>query len=246
LRARQVTANRNLTILKAALNKLHKDRRLTIAPDRREAVRFRNVDAARPRFLESGEAVRLVNACEPAFRPLVQGALVTGARYGELARLRVGDYRSGKLQVCDSKSGKSRWISLSSDGRGFFDSLTAGRRADEIMFLKPARSRRGDGLKWGDWGENHQQEPMERACRAAGIEPLGFHQLRHTYASLALMSGMPMIVLARNLGHRDTRMVEHHYGHLLKTYEDQMIEAHAPKFGFVNETNVVSFPKLRS
>jgi integrase len=241
LRARKVTANRNLTILKAALNKLLKDRRLPIAPLWRDAARFSKVDAARPRFLESHEAVRLINACEPAFRSLVQAALVTGARYGELVRLRVGDYRNGKLQVRESKSGKSRWVALSSDGRALFDRLTAGRSTGEVMFLKPARSRAADGAKWRDWGENHQQEPMERACQAARIEPLGFHQLRHTYASLALMSGMPLIVLARNLGHRDARMVEHHYGHLLQSYEDQMIEAHAPRFGFTEAENVATF-----
>lgn len=82
---------------------------------------------------------------------------------------------------------------------------------------------------------------MSRACKGAGIEPLGFHQLRHTYASLSLMSGMPLIVLARNLGHKDTRMVEKHYGHLLPSYEDQMIETHAPKFGFGDSSNVVAF-----
>jgi integrase len=116
LRARKVTANRNLTILKAALNKLHRERRLAALPVWREVARFGNVDAARPRFLEHAEAVRLINACEPTFRPLVQGALVTGARYGELARLRVDDYRGGKLQIRDNKSGKARWVGLAAEG----------------------------------------------------------------------------------------------------------------------------------
>jgi hypothetical protein len=53
------------------------------------------------------------------------------------------------------------------------------------------------------------------------------------------MAGMPMIVLARNLGHSDTRMVEKHYGHLLRSYEDQMVEVHAPTFGFDDETTLL-------
>jgi integrase len=236
-RSRKVTANRNLTILKAALTKAHSDHRLSFPPVWGQVARFRNVETARPRFLEHHEAVRLVNACDPAFRSLVQAALVTGARYGELAGLRVDDYRSGKLHVRDSKSGKARWIALAGDGRALFDKLTAGRRADETMFLKPARSNRADGPKLRGWGDSHQQEPMERACERAAIEALGFHQLRHTYASLSLMSGMPLIVLARNLGHGDTRMVERHYGHLLQSYEDQMIEVHAPKFGFGDQSD---------
>jgi integrase len=238
-RSRKVTANRNLTILKAALTKAHADHRLSLPPIWTQVARFRNVETARPRFLEHDEAVRLVNACDPAFRSLVQAALVTGARYGELAQLRVDDYRNGKLNIRDSKSGKARWITVATNGRTFFDRLIAGRRGAETMFLKPARSKKAEGAKFRGWGESHQQEPMERACKRAEIEPLGFHQLRHTYASLSLMSGMPLIVLARNLGHADTRMVERHYGHLLQSYEDQMIEAHAPKFGFGNESKVV-------
>jgi integrase len=108
------------------------------------------------------------------------------------------------------------------------------------MFLKPARCGKADGPRRRGWGDGHQQDPMERACECAGIPHLGFHQLRHTYASLPLMSGMPMMVLARNLGHRDTRMVEHQCGHLLRSYEDEMIEAHAPKFGIETDTKLAA------
>jgi hypothetical protein len=46
----------------------------------------------------------------------------------------------------------------------------------------------------------------------AGLK--SFHALRHTWASLAVMGGVPLLVVAKNLGHVDTRMVEKHYGHL--------------------------------
>ena len=79
---------------------------------------------------------------------------------------------------------------------------------------------------------------MRQACANAELEPMGFHQLRHSYASLAAMSGMPMLVLAENLGHSDTRMVEKHYGHLSPSFKDQMIEEHAPKFGIAADDTV--------
>jgi len=210
-----------------------------------QVARFRNVETARPRFLEHHEAVRLVNASDPAFRSLVQAALVTGARYGELTGLRVDDYRSGKLHVGDSKSGKARWITLAGDGRFAIrqpDGRASGRRNHVFETGAVQESR---WSKTSRWGESHQQEPMERACERAAIEALGFHQLRHTYASLSLMSGMPLIVLARNLGHGDTRMVERHYGHLLQSYQDQMIEAHAPKFGFGEGSKVTATASVR-
>jgi len=229
LRSRKVTANRVLTILKAALNKAYADGLVTSDASWKKAKRFKAVDAARPRFLDTAEAIRLINASEPEFRPLVQGALLTGARYGELTRLKVRDFRNGKLQITDSKSGKPRWISLTSEGRTFFEQQTIGRSGDQLIFWKTGRNGKEAG-----WGRSHQIEPMQRACEHASVEPLGFHQLRHTYASLCLMSGMPMLVLAKNLGHRDTRMVEQHYGHLIPSFEDQMIEQHAPRFGVVS------------
>jgi integrase len=239
LRSRKVTANRNLSILKAALNRSHEELRLTISPVWTRVAAFKNVARPRARFLEHHEAIRLVNACDPAFRLLVQAALLTGARYGELVRLRVEDYRQGKLLVRDSKANRARWIALAQDGAKFFAQLTAGRSGGELIFLKPSRFENDAGERISGWGKNHQQEPMRAACEQARISSLGFHQLRHTYASLCLMSGMPLIVLSRNLGHSDTRMVERHYGHLLQSYEDQMIEAHAPKFGFSGASNVV-------
>ena len=43
-------------------------------------------------YLSIAEAKRLLNACEPDFRALVRGALESGCRYSELARLEVHDF----------------------------------------------------------------------------------------------------------------------------------------------------------
>src|SRR5712671_409599 len=68
-------------------------------------------------------------------------------------------------------------------------------------------------------GKSQQQRPLVEACHAATVTPaISFHTLRHTYASLMVMDGVPLIVVARNLGHSDTRMVEKHYGHLTSSY----------------------------
>ncbi len=45
------------------------------------------------------------------------------------------------------------------------------------------------------------------------------------------LAGMTLMVLAQNLGHSDTRMVERHYGHLDDDYKRDMIRATAPTFG---------------
>jgi integrase len=44
------------------------------------------------------------------------------------------------------------------------------------------------------------------------------------------MRGVPMGVIAEQLGHADTRMVERHYGHFAPSYIEDAIRAAAPKF----------------
>jgi integrase len=82
---------------------------------------------------------------------------------------------------------------------------------------------------------------MTDACKVAKIAPpVSFRVLRHTWASLAVMAGAPLMVVARNLGHSDTRMVERHYGHLAPSYIADAIRVAAPKFGIKPASKVVS------
>ena len=80
---------------------------------------------------------------------------------------------------------------------------------------------------------------MRATCARAHIEGATFHTLRHTWASLSVMSGVPLMVVARNLGHVDTRMVEQHYGHLAPSYVAEAIRAGAPRFGTAAPSKVV-------
>jgi integrase len=84
-RRRRSTANRTLTILKAALNHAWREGK-TPSDDAWRRVRpFPEADAARVRYLTMDEARRLLHACDEDFREIVEAALLTGARYGELA-----------------------------------------------------------------------------------------------------------------------------------------------------------------
>ena len=57
------------------------------------------------------------------------------------------------------------------------------------------------------------------------------------------MAGVPLMVVADNMGHVNTKMVEQHYGHLAQTYMDDAIMAGAPRFGAVEKTNVSALRK---
>ena len=208
-----------LTILKAALNHAFNDGKLPSDAAWRKVKPFRGVDAARIHYLTVTEARRLINACEPGLRPLVQAALQTGARYGELASLKVHDFNAdaGTVAIRQSKAGTPRHAVLTDEGAALFAHWTAGRAGSEPLLLRPGGE---------PWRASHQRRPMREACERAKIVPaLSFHGLRHTWASLAVMAGMPLLVVARNLGHADTRMVERHYGHLAPSY---VVDAIAP------------------
>ena len=83
----------------------------------------------------------------------------------------------------------------------------------------------------GAWQKSEQARPMAEACTRAKIKPaISFHILRHTWASHAVMNGVPLLVVAKNLGHADTRMVEKHYGHLAPSFIADAIRAGAPRY----------------
>ncbi len=234
MRRRKSTANRILTVLKAALNRQWRDGKVSSDSAWRRVEPFESVEAARVRYLSMAEAGRLLNGCDPDFRRLVRGALETGARYGEICAFLVSDFNpdSDTLTVRQSKAGKSRHIILTAEGAEFFKSITAGRAGSAALFVKD----RGE-----IWQPSHQAAPMDDANERAKIDPpINFHGLRHTWASHAVMNGVPLMIVARNLGHSDTRMVEKHYGHLAQSYVADAIKANAPRFGAGEPSNVVA------
>jgi integrase len=226
-RRRRATANRILTIAKAALNHARAEGKALCPADAWSAVKpFRESVKARVRYLIDDELTRLVNACPPDFRELVSGALLTGARYGELAAMRAGDFdrQAGTVTIERSKGGKPRHIALTEEGREFFDMMTAGRPGRARIFerqkiVKQATRTAPAVTARVPWAKSDQFRFMRDACVVAQIAPpLTFHNLRHTYGSRLAMRGVPMGVIAAQLGHADTRMTERHYAHLAPNY----------------------------
>jgi integrase len=231
-RKRKTTANRVLAILKAGLNFAYREGRVPSDEAWRRVRPFKGVEAPRIRFLDREEARRLLNACDPDFRRLVQAALLTGCRYGELTRLLASDYSPdrGALYIRESKSNKARHVYLNDEGTALFDAATAGRSGAERIFL------RADG---GPWGKAHQIRRMVDVSATARVEPaVSFHILRHTYASLYLMNGGDLPALAQQLGHADTRMTVRHYSHLADTWRAEQARKHAPSLGLAPSTVV--------
>jgi integrase len=230
MRKRYATANRIFTVLRAALNHGYRRNRIPTKAAWEKITPFRQVDAPKVSYLSLAECKRLMDACNDDFKALVQGALYTGARYGELIAMKVSafDAETRTLHIAESKSGKPRNVALNDEGSALFQSIANGRDGSEYLFTHQSGRHKGE-----PWLSSQQRHWMEAACEKAEIVPaISFHILRHTYASQLAMKSTPMPVIAAQLGHADTRMTERHYAHIGQSYVSDMVRANLPSFGY--------------
>ena len=234
-RARKATANRVLTVLKAILNRAFNDDLVESDSAWRKVKPFAQTDDGAIRYLKPDESTRLVNACAADLRGLVRGALYTGARFGELARMTVADVDTAEARVYISpatKSGKSRHVPLNPEGVRFFFDLIAGRPGADRAFTK------ADG---SPWGHNHHMRAFVKANAGARISPAArFHDLRHSYATMiANLPGNTLDVLAEILGHADTRITRKHYAFLFDDTKKRAV-ANLPSLGYERSGKVTA------
>jgi integrase len=221
VRARKATANRILAQLKAALNVAYQAGKVASDDAWRRVKPFKRADAPKIRYLSIAECRRLLDACNAEFQPLVRAALFTGCRYGELVALKTSDFdaASGTLYIANPKGGRPRHVPLTAEGRDWFGVWAAAKTGGEPIFTRTGGTA---------WKASNQQYPLDLACKAAGIPPIRFHDLRHTYASTLATAGVPLQVIAAALGHASTRMTERHYAHLAPNAVAAAIQTHLP------------------
>ena len=163
LRKRRSTANRIMRRLQAALNLALEEGRVHANPMAWRVSPFENVEVARAVFLSEKEQRAFVKACakEKDFQRLVRAGLYTGARYGELGRLRVGDFNgsAGTLFIAKSKGGQQRYVHLDLEAARFFREVCTDRDMSETMFLRDSGE---------PWAKDSQKKPMRRACTLSG------------------------------------------------------------------------------
>ena len=164
-------------------------------------------------FLEFSEAQRLIDAADEDWKPMIVTGLKTGLRLGALLALRWEDVDlvSGQLMVRRAvsrgivgtpKGHRSRVVPLSGLA---LRTLKAHRHLKgELVFCNE------DGLMLSRGQCRH---PLWRACKRAGLRRIGWHVLRHTFASHLVMRGTPLKAVQELLGHRTIEMTMR-YAHL--------------------------------
>jgi len=166
-----------------------------------------------------GERTCLLKACKQSknqhLHTIVVLALSTGMRQGEILNLRWPDVDldSGRIILHETKNGERRVVPLLGRALELLKAKDKARRDAKVRridtdLLFPGRNPQKPVFIRTPWLE---------AVKAAGIEDLKFHDLRHSAASYMLMSGASLGEIAELLGHKTLQMVKR-YSHLSESH----------------------------
>ena len=166
-----------------------------------EFVRKPKLPQGRDRRLIDDEQIRLLNAAQAyggEIGAIITWAIETAMRRGEIAAMRWEhlDRKDRVLLIPETKNGTPRQVPLSTVALGVLDGLP----------------KRGDGRIWGMRPDSISQA-FERVCKAAGIEGLTFHDLRHEATSRLFEKGLGLMEVASITGHKSLQMLKR-YTHL--------------------------------
>jgi len=170
---------------------------------------------ARVRFLTKGERVRLFETCRTSswnkLYLLVLMAITTGARKGELTRLRWSDIDFDRQTafVRTSKNGEPKLLPLTDS---VIKELHYYKEDNGLLFPSPLLTHKAYCFR----------KPWYRALKDASIEDFRFHDLRHTTASYLAQNGASLLEIADVLGHKQIQVTKR-YVHLCTEHKAKLI-----------------------
>ena len=214
------TANRLLSIAKAAFNHAFNGERVPDDRAWRRVKAFRGVGVARKVILTEAELQRLLDACRPGLRELVLIGALTGARLGELtsAQVRALDVTAKTFRV-QGKTG-AREIHLPEPAMRLLRRLASGKQMTDHLFTTAEAPR---------WTPSLHQRPFAAAVATAGLDPdTTFYALRHSYISRALLAGVPTKAVADHCG-TSAVMIERHYAKFIRSDQQRFAAVAAPE-----------------
>jgi integrase len=201
----QARVNREMATLRHMLNKAVQWSRLSVNPfEKGESLFFRE-DQTRIRYLTNEEAALLLAACQPHLRPIVETALNTGMRKGEILALRWEWIRDGWIHIPGEmcKTGVGRMVPVNEAQVQVF---TEVRKKVQLKSPLVFCDDKGEGWKL-------LRKSFASAVRRAGITDFRFHDLRHTCASWLVMAGADLVSVQKQLGHSSIKTTMR-YAHL--------------------------------
>lgn len=208
---RPATINRHIACLKHMFTKavewelvgeetLKKIRKVKLIPENNKRLRF----------LPSEECQALIKACDPHLRPIVITALNTGMRRGEILKLRWDqvDLKHGFILLEVTKNGERREIPINETLRQTLEVLPRHIKSLYVFW---------NGKEGRPYGE--VKRSFNSALRRTGIKDFTFHDLRHTFASHLVMSGVDLTAVRELLGHKTLTTMTLRYAHLAPSHK---------------------------
>ncbi len=206
------TVNREITIMKKMFN-LAIDWKLTCSNPVLKVRLFSEKDTQKEKIITREEETKLLAEIPDYLKPILNVALNTGMRRGEILNLmwEQVDLARRIIRVRYTKSGKSRIIPINDDLLNEFLVLERLNCGNLYLFPNPKT-----GLPYTE-----VKKSFKSACKRAGIEGLRFHDLRHTFATRLIQSGVDIITVRDLLGHFSVRVTQR-YTH---SNQNQMVAA---------------------
>ncbi|MBI2485837.1 MAG: site-specific integrase [Deltaproteobacteria bacterium] len=205
------TINRELTVLKRVFN-LGIQWGLT-NHNPVKGVKFFKITSGKLRVLSVEEFQRLYYAASDHLKPILQTAISTGMRRGEVLNLKWEDidFKTGVIYVKDSKNYEPRSIPMSERLKETLEEL---RRNCDSEYLFPNT----DGTPIESVNRS-----FHTALRKSGIAYGTFHSLGHTFATWAVMAGVDIVALQEILGHKTIAMTKR-YSHPTPEHKKKAME----------------------
>lgn len=217
------TTNRRIAILKHMFTKAG-DWRMVSVEVVKEVHRTKMLkeNNRRDRFLSKDEIRRLLDACgdrpeQRHLKPVIFLALNTGCRKDEILSLEWEqvDLAHGIINLEQTKNNEKRRIPINQSLRKMLEIMYEQRDANvPYVFYDSASGKRFVSL----------QSSFNTAVKKAGISNFKFHDLRHTFASHLVMSGVDLTTVSRLLGHKTLTMTLR-YSHLAPNHLSNAMES---------------------
>jgi integrase len=200
----------------------HAVRMELVGRDPCQAVTAPRVEAKEQRFLSAEEAERLITAAEGYMKPLLAVACYAGLRQGEILALTWEDVnlKSSTVRVrrtyhythgftSPKTAASRRTVPIIPTLKAMLEDhyLSCGRPTTESLVFRNEAGKPIDR-------RNLVNRGLDRALKRAGIPPLRFHDLRHTFAALSIEAAVDPKTLQAMMGHASIKVSLDIYGHL--------------------------------
>lgn len=214
------SVNRNLQCLKVLFNKAIAWNKFSGKNPMNEVALFKE-SFGRLRFLEKDEIQTLLSNCDGYLKSVVVIALNTGLRKQNILKLkwRDIDFHRGIIHIYDTKNGEKIDLPLNEISK---NALIQTRRNPKSEYVFASSS----GIPFGDI-----KRAFHTALRRSGIKEFTFHDLRHTFASHLVMSGIDLNTVRELLGHKTLTMTLR-YSHLSPDHKQRAVAVLSKRMDF--------------